>query len=113
MRICTTGIHPIPRSAMTGMMPAPWNWRKNQYGNDIWPQSDNYMVEQTFDLYVDQQPFNIYYMTISGHMPYADNGNSMAVRNYDQVADLPYSEDTKVLYCREPGAGKGTDHVGE
>ncbi len=80
---------------------------KNEYGNDIWPQSDNYMVEQTFDLYVDQQPFNIYYMTISGHMPYADNGNSMAVRNYDQVADLPYSEDTKCYIAANLELEKG------
>ncbi len=80
---------------------------KNQYGNNIWPQSDNYMVEQTFDLYVDQQPFNIYYMTISGHMPYVDNGNSMAVRNYDQVADLPYSEDTKCYIAANLELEKG------
>lgn len=68
---------------------------KNQYGNNIWPQSDEYMVNQTFDLYVDRQPFNIYYLTISGHMPYTDGGNSMAVKNADLVADLPYSQATK------------------
>lgn len=68
---------------------------KNQYGNNIWPQSDEYMVNQTFDLYVDRQPFNIYYLTISGHMPYTDGGNSMAVKNADLVAGLPYSQATK------------------
>ena len=80
---------------------------KNQYGNNIWPQSDNYMITETFDLYVDKQPFNIYYMTISGHMPYVDNGNSMAVRNYDAVADLPYSEDTKCYIAANLELEKG------
>lgn len=68
---------------------------KNQYGNNIWPQSDEYMITETFDLYVNRQPFNIYYLTISGHMPYTDGGNSMAVRNADLVKDLPYSQATK------------------
>lgn len=68
---------------------------KNQYGNNIWPQSDEYMITETFDLYVNRQPFNIYYLTISGHMPYTDGGNSMAVRNAELVKDLPYSQATK------------------
>lgn len=68
---------------------------KNEYGNNIWPQSDEYMVNETFDLYVNRQPFNIYYLTISGHMPYTDGGNSMAVKNASLVAGLPYSQATK------------------
>lgn len=80
---------------------------KNEYGAAYWPQSDNYMVTETFDDYVNKQPFNIYYMTISGHMPYVDNGNSMAVRNYDQVKDLPYSEDTKCYIAANLELEKG------
>ena len=53
------------------------------------------MVEATIDEYINRQPFNIYYMTISGHMPYTGGGNAMAVRNQDQVKDLPYSQATK------------------
>lgn len=80
---------------------------KNQYGSNIWPQSDDYMITETFDDYVNKQPFNIYYMSISGHMPYVDNGNSMAVRNYDKVKDLPYSEDTKCYIAANLELEKG------
>ena len=38
-------------------------------GREYWPQSDDYMVQQTFEDYVDKEPFNIYYLTISMHLP--------------------------------------------
>ena len=60
-------------------------------------QSDNYMIEQTFDDYKDSQPFNIYYLTISGHLPYGFSSSQMASRNREAVEDLPYSETTKAL----------------
>ena len=80
-----------------------YNWKqgddvdmeKTQSGKNVWPQSDLHMVEATIDEYINQQPFNIYYMTISGHMPYTGGGNAMAVRNQDVVANLPYSQETK------------------
>ncbi len=80
-----------------------YNWKqgddvtmeKTSSGKNVWPQSDYHMIEATIDEYINQQPFNIYYMTISGHMPYTDGGNAMAVRNQDQVKDLPYSQATK------------------
>lgn len=68
---------------------------KTESGKNVWPQSDYHMVEATIDEYINQQPFNIYYMTISGHMPYSDGGNAMASRNQDVVANLPYSQETK------------------
>ena len=40
----------------------------NEGGGKIWPQSDLYCVEQTADQFINEQPFNVYYMTISGHM---------------------------------------------
>ena len=67
----------------------------NAYGNDIWPQSDSHMVDVTFDMYADQQPFHAYYMTVSGHAGYSFAGNSMSSRHADLVADLPYSEEAK------------------
>ena len=67
----------------------------NKYGNDIWPQSDLYMIEETIDEYIDQDKFHAYYMSISGHMPYNFAGNSMSKKNYDIVKDLDYSETTK------------------
>ena len=68
----------------------------NSQGNRVWPQSDLYMMEQTVDEYINSaQPFHVYYLTVSGHMKYAFNENSMSARNRDLVSDLPYSENTR------------------
>ena len=71
------------------------------YGNGIeagvkksWPQSDLQMIEYTVPLYIDQQPFSVYYMTVSGHSNY-NQDNAMARKNYDLVAHLKCSEAVK------------------
>ena len=62
----------------------------------VWPQSDLYLMEQSVDQYISgDKPFNVYYMTISGHMPYNFTGDMMALRNKDLVSNLPYSDNTK------------------
>ena len=69
---------------------------KSSSGKSLWPQSDKYTVEHTIDEYIDSKdPFHVYYMSISGHMPYNFSGDSMAIKNKDRVKDLDYSEDTK------------------
>lgn len=72
------------------------------YGNGMekyvkycWPQSDLEMIEGTLPLYIDKQPFNIYYMTVSGHSNYGLNENAMARKNWGVVANLPYSDKVK------------------
>ena len=55
---------------------------------DQWPESDLEMMEATIDDYIDQQPFSIYYMTVSGHGTYTWRGNSMSVKNREYVEDL-------------------------
>lgn len=69
------------------------------YGNGMeeyvtaqWPQSDLEMIAGTLPTYIDKQPFNIYYMSVSGHSPYTREENAMAAKHWDEVADLPYSE---------------------
>lgn len=70
--------------------------QKNSSGKNYWPQSDKYLFEQTAAKYMNQdKPFNTYYMTISGHLPYDFGGDEMAVKNKDRVKNLPYSEKTK------------------
>lgn len=64
-------------------------------GREYWPQSDLALIEQSMPDYMEQEPFHTYYMSVSGHMMYEVNSNQMAYRNYDAVADLPYSETTK------------------
>ena len=73
------------------------------YGNGMeewvtwqWPQSDLEMVKGTFDnLYGDATPFNVYYMSVSGHSNYAPGDNMMGQKNWDVVKDLPYSDRVK------------------
>ena len=61
----------------------------------VWPESDWEMMVETVPQYLNQEHFSVYYMTVSGHSIYTLNGNAMAKKNYDKVADLPYSEPVK------------------
>ncbi len=73
------------------------------YGNGMeeyvtwqWPQSDVEMFQGTMPLYLEQdQPFNVYYMTVSGHNGYSESENAMTKKNWDRVKDLPYSDPVK------------------
>ena len=75
------------------------------YGNGMeqwvewqWPQSDLEMMRGTFNnLYgaPEHEPFNVYYMSVSGHSDYGLGQNLMAVKNWDRVKDLPYSDPVK------------------
>lgn len=72
------------------------------YGNGMeayvtqqWPQSDQEMIEGTLPLYMDSQPFNVYYMSVSGHSGYSYNGNAMTRKNWASVENLPYSDQVK------------------
>ena len=70
------------------------------YGNGMeqwvtwqWPQSDLEMIQGTFDnLYGDAEPFNVYYMSVSGHSGYTLAENAMSQKWWDVAKDLPYSE---------------------
>ena len=66
-----------------------------------WPQSDLEMMEFTVDQYIDQQPFSVYYMTVSGHCLYHPGSNAMTDKNWDAVADLPYSDAVKGYYSSQ------------
>lgn len=62
---------------------------------DVWPQSDLEMFDFTLPQYIDQQPFSIYYMTVSGHCRYNQLGNAQSKKNWDLVQHLPYSNGVK------------------
>lgn len=61
----------------------------------MWPQSDAFMEENTFKEYANNEPFHVYYMTVSGHLEYNFGGNAMSAKNRDRVENLKYSEKTK------------------
>lgn len=62
--------------------------------NTGWDSCDDDMLKSTLPLYIDKQPFVVYYMTISGHSPYGTE-NDHWEENKERVADLPYSEMVK------------------
>lgn len=66
-----------------------------QYVKNTWPQSDYEMISGTLPTYIDKQPFNVYYMTVSGHSNYTRSGNTMTSRHWDKVKDLPFSDTVK------------------
>ncbi len=71
--------------------------------NCSWLPSDVDMINKTFPLYKDNTPFVTYYVTVSGHAPYAYNstGNSIALKNKDYVKDLSYSNNVKAYLATQ------------
>ena len=58
-----------------------------------WPESDVEMIEATFADYANsEEPFMVYYVTVSGHGDYGFNYSAMARKHKDDVAGLHYSE---------------------
>ena len=70
-----------------------------EYVKNKWPQSDLEMIAGTLPTYIDKQPFNVYYMSVSGHSGYSKSGNSMTAKNWSRVEHLPYSDDVKGYFA--------------
>ena len=65
------------------------------YGNGMesyltnqYPTSDLEMFIATIPEYIDRQPFNVYYMTFSGHSNYYANCHAQVAKNLDRVEHL-------------------------
>ena len=79
------------------------NLSEEEYGNWIfymehanaWPASDYEMMLGTVPEYVNTERFDVYYMTVSGHMYYSFSGNQMSNWNRDAVAELDMSENAR------------------
>lgn len=77
-----------------------------------WPASDYDMVKVTMDDYVlSDEPFMTYYVTVSGHMAYTTDGNSMARKNWDAVKNLNYSSDTKAYLATQIELDKALEYL--
>lgn len=70
-----------------------------EYVKKAWPQSDYEMISGTLPTYIDKQPFNVYYMSVSGHSNYSRGGNAMTNRHWDEVQHLPYSDTVKGYFA--------------
>ena len=67
----------------------------------MWPQSDEEMFRFTIPQYIDQQPFSLYYMTVSGHSTYLFNSHATARKNEAYVADLDKSQPVKAYLASQ------------
>ncbi len=56
------------------------------------PPSDLEMMEQIVPMFIDEDQFMVYCLTVSGHLNYNLEENAMAARHWSTVEDLPYSE---------------------
>ena len=59
---------------------------------NIWPEFDTEMIKATTDDYLNSDdPFMVYYMTVSGHLEY-NFYNEAAKKHASEVKSLPYSD---------------------
>ena len=62
-----------------------------------WPASDLEMMQQTVDDYINDERFNVYYMTFSGHGPYNITDNPIVHRNFSHVPEVVDGHKLNVL----------------
>ena len=65
-----------------------WGNGLESYIDPVWPESDLQMMEATIPMYIDHQPFNIYYMSVSGHSNYSRYANAQSRAHWDETASL-------------------------
>ena len=78
---------------------------------DRWPASDLEMVQGTIPEYLSWEQFNVYYLTVSGHMNYNFRGNSMASKNREAVAGLELSENAKAYIACQMELDKALEYL--
>ncbi len=82
-----------------------------------WPASDLELLQETLPMYIDKQPFNVYYMTVSGHSVYAFGNNAMSKENKDAVDawceknNLSYTEPVRAYIAANLELEKAVDYL--
>ena len=80
--------------------------REYRFAN-TWPESDIEMVDKTTEDYLTPgadgtiAPFNVYYLTVSGHLNYNFYGNEMAMKNKHLVEDMDKSDACKAYMATQ------------
>ncbi|MDE7252786.1 MAG: LTA synthase family protein [Acetatifactor sp.] len=83
----------------------------------VWPASDLELMQETLPMYIDKQPFNVYYMTVSGHSVYAFGNNAMSRKNKDAVdawcakKNLSYTEPVRAYIAANLELEKAMDYL--
>ena len=62
---------------------------------------DSEMFPAVVGTYLDKAPFNLYFMSVSGHSPYYPMGNKFAGQFYYDMADLNYSDMVKGYFSTQ------------
>lgn len=78
---------------------------------DVWPESDLEMIQNSLPDYINDEHFNVYYMTVSGHMEYTFGGNTQAAHNKDAVAELPYSSNARAYIACNVELDKALEYL--
>ncbi|MBR6357959.1 MAG: LTA synthase family protein, partial [Lachnospiraceae bacterium] len=60
--------------------------------SDTWPESDLEMFQYSLPQYIDQEPFCIYYMTLTAHFPYYKDLSVMTDQYGSLVENMGYSD---------------------
>ena len=79
-----------------------------------WPASDLELMQQTVDDYINEDRFNVYYMTFSGHGPFSSK-NYMFNKNIDEVTRVlgeeEYNIDARGYFCGELEFDKAMEYL--
>lgn len=68
---------------------------------NTWPESDVEMIEKTFDDYINQDQFMVFYASVSGHGGYSWSGNAQSSKHRNEVSDLNYSEPVRAYIAAQ------------
>jgi len=64
----------------------------------LWPQSDVEMIEATYTDYINsEEPFMVFYASVSGHAGYSWGGNSMSRKHREEIETLNLGYSDPVL----------------
>ncbi len=66
----------------------------------LWPESDVEMINATYEDWINEEEFMVFYATVSGHGEYSW-GNAMSKKHRSEVAHLPYSEKVKAYIAAQ------------
>jgi len=66
----------------------------------LWPESDVEMIKATYEDWIDEDKFMVFYATVSGHGEYSWS-NAMSKKHKNEVAHLEYSEKVKAYIAAQ------------
>jgi len=66
-----------------------------------WPESDLEMMQYAVPQFLNEEPFSIYFMTLSGHFPYFHDLSIMVEKYEDRIKEKGYSDVMSAYICSE------------